>query len=124
MSKKWNSVAARNLYHRAVETWGVIPQVDQAVEELAEAIVALQKLFKRDFSYKRMEDLASELADVKITMAQVKYILESYSKLPSDTPDGTSFAEMVDNAVNYKLDRLQKRLDDANFQLNKVPSNL
>lgn len=105
----YDTIEERNaLYNDAIVKWGWKAQVDMAVEELAECIVALNKLFNRDYSLKRMEDLASEVADVTIMMEEVKLILDQANPLVGQT--GT-FSEMVAEQVKYKLERTRQRID-------------
>lgn len=62
----------RELMQEAINTWGVEKQFDQAIEEMAELIVELQHL-KRNMV--RPENVAAEVADVLICMAQLEIIL-------------------------------------------------
>jgi len=65
------------IYKQAKIQWGIDSQVNMAVEELAELIVALQHLRRQD-SWGDREALLSvtdEIADVEIMLEQVKYML-------------------------------------------------
>ena len=105
----YETIEQRNaLYADAIKKWGWNAQVNMAVEELAECIVALQKVFNRDYSLKRVEDLASEVADVTIMMEEVKLILDQANPLEGQTK---TFSEMVSEQVQYKLERTRARID-------------
>ena len=100
------------LYQDAIAAWGWEAQVDMAVEELAECTVAIQKLFKRDFSAKRYADLASEVADVTIMMEEIRYILDT-GNTPEGVDENQSFSQLVAEQVLYKLNRTRTRIDMA-----------
>lgn len=65
------------VYQRAIDEWGEYSQLDQAIEEMAELIVALNK-YKRtnmDLSKKKdevMENLIEEIADTKMCVEQLE----------------------------------------------------
>ena len=82
-----------DLYQRAVTTWGERSQTDIAVEELAEAIVAIQHWRRKRCN---ATFVAQEIADVLIVAKQMRLIVG---------------AESVDAAKADKLDRLRRRLD-------------
>ena len=89
------------------------------VEELGECVVATQKLFKRDYSFKRMQDLASEIADVRIMIEEIVLLLDETKNKPGDFPEGFTFSDMVADQFAYKLDRTESRLNNVDFQLQK-----
>lgn len=92
----------------AIRKWGAQSQCDMAVEEMAECVVALQKLFKRDNSEQNFLNLASEFADVKIMMEQMERILDHASNsLLSDR----IFTEVVEEQIEFKLNRLKGRVE-------------
>lgn len=65
------------VYERAINEWGEFSQLDQAIEEMAELIVALNK-YKRtnmDLSKRKdeiMENLIEEIADTKMCIEQLE----------------------------------------------------
>lgn len=66
------------IYKRAEELWGLVAQYDQAIEEMGELIVAINK-FKRkclygEFKSNKMveENLVEEIADVKMCLEQLE----------------------------------------------------
>lgn len=65
------------VYQRALDEWGEYSQLDQAVEEMAELILAINK-YKRtnmDLGKKKdeiMENLIEEIADVKMCIEQLE----------------------------------------------------
>ena len=72
-----------NIYKQSIEKWGVESQFNQMVEECAELIVAINK-YKRflDGEKKQTEEevmfnLYEEIADVKICIEELEYILGS-----------------------------------------------
>ena len=103
----------RDLIKACVEKWGDT-QVDMLIEELAELIDAIQKLKRGRVGVK---DVAEEIADVRLMLDQIEYMLKCES--------------MVDEAANYKLLRLEQRLrrnDDPKITeesaLDNTPSEL
>lgn len=65
------------IYDKAEEVWGKVAQYDQAVEEMGELIVAINK-YKRKCLYgelknneKAEQNLIEELADVKMCLEQL-----------------------------------------------------
>lgn len=71
------------VYNKAEELWGLVAQYDQAIEEMGELIVAINK-YKRKCLYgefknnSKVEDnLAEELADVSMCLEQlISYVGE------------------------------------------------
>lgn len=127
MTKKWKKKERNELYRDAFKTWGEIPQVDMLVEELAECVVATQKLFKREYSMKRATDLASEVADVRIMLEEICLLLDETKKKPDGYhPDfgETYFSEMVAEQIAFKLERTKNRLADTKFKLQNIPKEL
>ncbi len=100
------------LYDDAFDVWGLNAQVDMVVEELAEAIVAVQKYFKRDYSEQRRVDLASEVADVTIMLKQLQLIIDNHISAPAYF-SGKSFATLVEEQIAYKHARARMRVDRA-----------
>lgn len=82
----------RDTFREAIETWGLPAQIDMAVEECAEVIVALQHL-QRDRTDR--EDVIEELADLRIMFEQLRWYF------------GRDF---VDPVVIDKMGRLRERL--------------
>jgi len=64
-----------DLFKRAVDSWGVDSQLDMAVEESAEFIVAIQHL-RRNNKPETVENLYEEIADVELMVEQVKFMLD------------------------------------------------
>ncbi len=67
---------SEELFKRAIEKWGRQPQIDMAIEECAELILALHKLTKRKSHpnqiTERLDNVCEELADVQIMINQMK----------------------------------------------------
>jgi hypothetical protein len=74
-----------SVFVKAVEKWGAASQINMAIEEMAELIVALQH-FKRDRN--TASDVVSEIVDVQIMMHQLHGIFhiphDEYSAICSD----------------------------------------
>ena len=78
------------LYEAAVNKFGVIPQIDQAIEEMAELTVALNKYKRRirseDIISQEADDaimqhVAEERADVSIMLSQLDVIFGDNSDM-------------------------------------------
>ena len=82
----------RDTFREAIETWGLPAQIDMAVEECGEAIVALQHL-QRERVDRR--EAIKELADLRIMYEQLRWYF------------GQDF---VDPVVRDKMNRLRERL--------------
>ena len=61
-----------NLMQAALDRWGLNAQADQAVEECAELIVALQKHVKRLPQPGTFDAVLDEIADVEMMLAQMR----------------------------------------------------
>jgi hypothetical protein len=83
---------------KAIDTFGTKPQLIKYVEELAEVQQAVCKLIN-DGHELRLLQLAEEIDDKKIVEAQLMMI---YPALDS----------FVNQMINKKMDRLEKRLRD------------
>ncbi len=91
------------IYNKAEEIWGLIAQYDQAIEEMAELIVAINK-YKRKCLYKEYgsnpkieENVIEEIADVKMCLEQ----LENYVGV-----------DKVEAMFDKKLGKLQQEIDE------------
>lgn len=74
----------RNVYERAISEFGEKPQIDMAIEEMAELTKALLKHRRRMFSNpiadnenELTNNIAEEMADVYITMEQLKILFDN-----------------------------------------------
>lgn len=84
---------SKSIYQQAVNKWGTRPQIDQAIEECAELILALRHYDRNKAS---IADVVSEIADVEIMCAQLRCIFGAF---------------FVDVAKKQKLSRLQGIID-------------
>ena len=84
---------------KALETWGIDAQVDCAVEECAEMIVALHKHTKRAKRDDSRYNVLDEITDVFITLSQMR--------LAFDIGD----AELHEH-IKKKLSRVEERLSE------------
>jgi NTP pyrophosphatase (non-canonical NTP hydrolase) len=80
------------ILENAIEQWGIEKQVDMAIEEMAELIVAINH-FKRSRIDRR--PVIEEIADVMIAMSQMMLIFGK---------------DKVKYMIAYKLNRLKERL--------------
>lgn len=88
------------LYNDCTLRWGAVAQAQQATEECAELIQALSKVFFRGRTdAKALDDLAGELADVKVMVEQIELI--------------TGLESKVQEVMEQKLQRLRLRVDDT-----------
>lgn len=87
----------RDLYRKAISTWGCVAQVDMAIEEMAELMQAISKS-KRDTKTKNwLFNVYEEIADVEIMLDQLKIVYGD--------------CNMVAMFKIQKLERLEKRLE-------------
>lgn len=84
------------LYHRAIETYGIRNQWAVAVEELAELQKEICKMLRGGGD---IAHLAEEIADAKIMIEQLIIIFD--------------VKEMVEDYRRRKLERLERRLNDG-----------
>lgn len=83
--------------------WGIIGklpfdgQLEQAVEEASEFILAAQKLKRYPQDSKRWDDLREESSDLLIMMEQMR---------------GYLGVELVDQSIDFKLDRQLERIEE------------
>lgn len=63
-----NIAAIKRLYQDTIKKWGEKPQVEMAIEEMAELILALRHYDRGRISG---QEVISEIADVQIMMAQL-----------------------------------------------------
>ena len=80
-------------YKVALRKWGIDAQVMMAVEEMSELTKEICKLFRGKGT---LDDLADEIADVLITIEQLKLIYD--------------LGDAVDDHMAMKIQRLQDRL--------------
>lgn len=78
-----NKKQRMDLYNKAEKEWGLVAQYDQAIEEMGELIVAINKykrkcLFGEYKNNPKIEDnLAEEIADVKMCLEQLEEYMGS-----------------------------------------------
>lgn len=90
------------LYIKAINMWGRIAQINMAIEECGELIVALAKNY-RDMNGSTVNEVLDEMADVEIMIEQLKIMFNyMYS---NDAVD------KFEDIKRRKLERLEKRLE-------------
>jgi hypothetical protein len=92
----------KQLLERVITANGMNKQLDVAIEELSELIQAICKIKRRDSlsneSFAVKGNLAEKMADVEIILAELKLLFDNEGD--------------VKEWKNYKLDRLEKRLNE------------
>lgn len=88
---------------RVVSTYGNTAQVDMAIEEMSELTKALLK-YRRAVNYGgerklRADDVAEEMADVRIMLAQLEIIFDNKAQ--------------VNDYIEYKINRQMQRIEEA-----------
>lgn len=87
-----------NILQRAIDTWGIDAQCEMMLEESIELAMALQKMKRfRGDKQQKFANLIDELADNKIMLRQMEKIFP---------------IELINNRVDFKMDRLKQRLDE------------
>lgn len=95
-----------DILQKAIDTYGESAQIDIAIEEMAELTKALIKERReKKNNAKAVCDICEEIADVAIMLEQLMIIFD----FPLD--DDTS----VSDFVKYKINRLEKRLNEKIF---------
>jgi NTP pyrophosphatase (non-canonical NTP hydrolase) len=86
----------KEILKKAIEHYGEEYQMLKFVEELGEAVTAVAR-FALTLNEKTEKELIDEVADVLIMSEQIRIILG---------------AAEIDNRIAYKLDRLNKRIEN------------
>lgn len=91
----------RIILSRAIAKWGAALQTDLLQEECIELALAIQK-YKRPGgdSSQKFADLIDEIADVRIMIEQAYLLFDR---------------DLINERVQYKLERLEKRLNNDIF---------
>jgi len=63
----------QELYKKALEFWGLNPQLDMAIEEMSELTKEICKYKRRGSTY-NFEYMANEIVDVELMLEQLKFI--------------------------------------------------
>lgn len=98
----------KEILQKAIDTYGIFPQIDMCIEEMSELTKALCKIkragAKKDYLIDVLqkvcllrENVIEEMADVEITLAQQKIIF--------------GCEEEVKQQIDFKLNRLKERLE-------------
>lgn len=86
----------REVYRRAIATWGDQAQLMMVIEEMSELTNSLCKLFRVTSDRISISAVADECADVTIMLEQLRLILE--------------INDAVCERMDYKIERLASRL--------------
>ena len=92
----------QEIYRKAQKKWGKQLQLVVAMEEMAELTKQISKEIRGSPNHK---ELASEIADVRIMLEQIEFLMGQESLVP--------FKEMVESEYVFKLKRLEGRLNDV-----------
>lgn len=99
------------IYKHAEDLWGLVAQYDQAVEEMGELIVAINK-YKRKCLYGEYAsnpeveaNLIEEIADVKMCLEQLEDFMGS---------------ENVDKVFDAKIEKLQEEILEMSKRVKKI----
>jgi len=84
------------IYQGALDKWGERAQIEMAQEESTELALACRKIIRQK-TESRLNDLASEIADVEIMIEQLKYMLPT-------------IGNVVEAQKGFKLHRLEERV--------------
>lgn len=86
----------KDLYQRALKTWGKEPQMMQVIEEMSELIKEIIKNINRNKN--NIDELIEETADVEIMLGQLKVCYD--------------IEQEVATYKSQKIEKICKRLDD------------
>ena len=100
-------VSARELYEEAIKTWGADFQLEQFIEECAEAILAVKHL-KRFQNKESKENFIESLADLEIMLDQMKILAKREAT-----------GETVEEAKTRKLQVLDQYLKEYHAKQSK-----
>lgn len=92
-----------SILQKAIDTWGERCQLEMAQEEATELALACRK-FIRNINDDNFNNLGSEIADVEIMIKQIKFMFPKINLI-------------IEEQKVFKLTRLEKRLNDNNFEL-------
>ena len=93
-----------NIYRKAIDKWGEIPQIAQMFEEMGELMAAISRFYFRKRKDVSKEDIAEEIVDVWIMSQQMIEIFD--------------INEMVKEMYNFKMNQLAKQLElGKNFKI-------
>lgn len=86
------------------EHYGFDSQCEKLIEEMAELMVAIKHMSKKDeCCVDYYDNFIEELGDVKILVLELEYMLRA---------DGNG--QQLDESINYKLNRELKRIQERN----------
>lgn len=85
-----------DIYQDAVDTYGIPAQMNQVIEECAEAILAINHWRRKRIT---TEEMVEEFADVYLMMMQMEYIFP------------IEFRKMLDYKTEMLYNRLKKHKD-------------
>lgn len=94
----------KSVFEQAIETYGIGSQFNQATEELAELIVAINK-YRRQMNEARQAAVIEECADSIIMIEQLLHMM------------GTSLqSQKFLDVYQTKIEKLKKRLKQHDFR--------
>ena len=93
-----------NIFKKAVDEWGEVPQIAQMFEEMGELMTAISRFYFRKRKDTSKEDVAEEIVDVWIMTQQMLEIFD--------------IKDLVLSIYNLKMKQLAKQLEvGKNFKI-------
>ena len=92
----------KDIYDRTIEKWGHRSQLEMAQEEATELALAVRKHIRKNDEDSWL-DMCYEIADVEIMIEQIKRMFPSS-------------ISAIEQAKSYKLERLEKRLNENKYE--------
>lgn len=93
-----SGIEEREIYNKAIQKWGITPQLNMVTEECSELLVAINK-HRRNPCEETENAIAGEMADVEIMLSQLKAIFRNEAS--------------VEKIKQIKLERLRERLNKS-----------
>lgn len=97
MPKELDELEQAKIYTQCISLWGIYPQMFMVVEELGELIVAVSKYDRQQAT---ADDIAGEIADVRIMMKQLMHVV------------GLSENQVKEKEI-IKMERLVQRIEKS-----------
>lgn len=96
-------MTGNDIFHQAIDKWGLQNQADICIEEMSELT---KELIKNRRGKKNLDHIAEEIADVTITLQQMIVGFKLYFQ--------------VDQYIAEKMERLQRRINGEEIDIEHV----
>ena len=103
------------IYTQCISLWGIYPQMFMVVEELGELIVAVSKYDRQQAT---AEDVAGEIADVRIMCDQLMHVV-GISEYQVKQIEIAKMERLKERIKKFKQDKETKRKNDIHSIRNK-----